>query len=51
MPTPLSDLSRLFLADGRYLRNWSDRTVETYTRALNAFGDTPLTSQPSPPGS
>jgi integrase/recombinase XerD len=41
--TPISDLSRMFLDDGRYLRNWSERTVETYKRALRAFGTTPLT--------
>jgi site-specific recombinase XerD len=42
-PTRVSDLTRLFINDGRYLRAWSERTVETYERALNAFGSTPLT--------
>jgi site-specific recombinase XerD len=41
--TTVSDLTRLFINDGRYLRAWSERTVETYERALNAFGSTPLT--------
>ena len=36
-----SDLTRLFINDGRYLREWSERTVETYERALNSFGATP----------
>ena len=35
-----SDLTRLFINDGRYLR-WSNCTVEAYERALNSFGATP----------
>jgi hypothetical protein len=33
----------MFLDDGRHLRNWSERIVETYERALRASGTTPLT--------
>src|SRR5262245_51602495 len=43
LTTPADDLTRMFLADGRYLRNWSERTIETYQRALTSFGATPLT--------
>ena len=41
--TPLSDFAETFLKQGKYLRNWSDRTVRTYRQGLVCLGYTPLT--------
>jgi hypothetical protein len=41
--TLLSDLAETFLKQGKYLRNWSDRTVRTYRQGLVCLGDSPLT--------
>jgi hypothetical protein len=32
-----------FIAAGRYLRGWSERTVRTYQQGLATLADTPLT--------
>jgi integrase len=32
-----------FIASGRYLRGWSERTVRTYQQGLATLADTPLT--------
>jgi hypothetical protein len=42
--TPCSaDLVDRFLKAGRYLRNWSEKTVQTYQQSLRELPDAPLT--------
>ena len=40
---PLPTRAETFLKQGKYLRNWSDRTVRTYRQGLACSGETPLT--------
>src|SRR5262245_24761620 len=40
--TPTAIVDR-FLKAGRYLRNWSEKTIETYQQSLRDLPDAPLT--------